>query len=150
MAGAVPRSLLIVAKYGGAATVPPNAPFPQSPRCTGGPGQSSCGRGPSAKTIDDAAYPVRPPTPPTNATDSLVLVVPVLPMSGRVQPAARAAAAEVPETESWLSPAARVCASPGVITCSQACCGTGTGWPSSSVTDWIGFGGRHTPPLPNV
>ena len=91
-----------------------------------------------------------PSTPPTNATDSLVFVVPVLPMSGRVQPAALAAAADVPVTESWLSPAASVCARPGATTCSHACCGTATAWPLRSVTDWIGLGGHHTPSLSMV
>src|SRR5689334_16303843 len=68
-------------------------------------------------------------------------------MSGRVQPAARAAAADVPDTVSWLSPAARVWARPGATTCSHACCGTVTGAPSRSVTDAIGFGGHQTPSL---
>src|SRR3954447_26647950 len=71
-------------------------------------------------------------------------------MSGRVQPASLAAAAEVPEIESWLSPAASVCARPGETTCSQACCGTDTDRPSRSVTDWIGSGGHQTPSLSMV
>jgi hypothetical protein len=67
-------------------------------------------------------------------------------MSGCDQPAARAAAADVPETESALSPAASVRASPGAITCSHACCPTGTAAPSRSVTDWMGLGGHQVPP----
>jgi len=81
-----------------------------------------------------------------NATDSLSLVVPVLPMSGRCQPAALAAAADVPSVVSFARPAARVCARPGLTTCSHGCCATATGLPSRSVTDWIGLGGHHTPP----
>src|SRR4051794_17600825 len=71
-------------------------------------------------------------------------------MSGCVQPAARAAAAEVPLIVSWLSPASSVFASPGGTTCSHACCLTGTGLPSRPVMDRIGFGGHHMPPLISV
>src|SRR6476660_1713548 len=80
-----------------------------------------------------------------NATDSLSLVVPVLPMSGRCQPAAPAAAADVPAVVSLARPAASVCATPGLTTCSQGCCATATGFPLRSVTDWIGLGGHQTP-----
>src|SRR5690348_3850077 len=79
------------------------------------------------------------------ATDSLSLVVPVLPMSGRCQPAALAAAADVPSVVSFARPAARVWARPGLTTCSHGCCGTATGFPLRSVTDRIGLGGHHTP-----
>src|SRR6476646_6471256 len=72
-----------------------------------------------------------------NATDSLSLVVPVLPMSGRCQPAAPAAAADVPSVVSFARPA--------VTTCSHGCAATATGLPPESVTDWIGLGGHHTP-----
>src|SRR5213080_230872 len=80
-----------------------------------------------------------------NATDLLSLVVPVLPMSGRCQPAALAAAADVPSMESFERPAASVCATPGLTTCSHGCWATATGFPFRSMTDWIGLGGHHTP-----
>src|SRR3569833_825127 len=68
-------------------------------------------------------------------------------MSGRVQPAARAASADVPLVASLLKPASRVFATPAGITCSHACWATGTAFPFRSVTDRIGFGGHQTPPL---
>src|SRR5437763_296077 len=80
-----------------------------------------------------------------NATDSLSLVVPVLPMSGRCQPAALAAAVDVPPVVSFERPAASVCARPGLTTCSHGCWATATCCPFRSVTDWIGLGGHHTP-----
>ena len=134
-------------KYGGAATLPPKAPLPQSPIDTGGPGHSSPGRGPSAKTSEDTAYPS---APPTKATDSLCCVVPVLPMPGRVQPAARADAAVVPLTVSWLNPAMSVRASSGGTACSHGCSGRFTGCPNRSVTERIGSGGHQVPSLISV
>ena len=51
----LPSSVFSVWKYGGAATVPPKAPWPQRPMCTGGPGHSSPGAELSAKTREDTA-----------------------------------------------------------------------------------------------
>lgn len=71
-------------------------------------------------------------------------------MSGRVQPAARAAWADVPLVVSLLSPASRVFATPVGMTCSHPCCCTGTAFPFRSVTERIGVGGHQTPPLISV
>src|SRR2546429_9940065 len=122
-------------KEGGAAAVPPNAPCPQLPRCTGGPGQSWPGCLLSEKTSEETAKLL---APPTKATDWLVCVVPVFPMPGRVQPADLADAAVVPIVGSWLNPANSESASPAGTTCSQAWLRTGTGWPFRSGSARVG------------
>src|SRR4030081_2358947 len=86
--------------------------------------------------------------PPTNVAEMLSFVVPVLPIIGRFQPTALAATAEVPPPwSSLLSPTASVLARPSGTACSQAASLTGIGLPVRSVTEAIGVGGHHTPPL---
>jgi hypothetical protein len=71
-------------------------------------------------------------------------------MPGRVHPASRAAAADVPSVVSALSPAISEFASPVGTACSHAALGTGTTCPNRSVTDRTGTGGHHVPPLISV
>jgi hypothetical protein len=71
-------------------------------------------------------------------------------MPGRSQPAARAAAADVPSVVSLLNPSMTVLATSCDTACSQAGVRSATACPFRSVTDSTGDGGHHVPPLISV
>src|SRR5207237_303514 len=76
---------------------------------------------------------------------------PVWPASGRFQPVAVAGEVDVPgDTVSWLRPLSSVLARAVGTTRSHGCCWNGMFFPYRSVTDRIGVGGHHTPPLARV
>src|SRR5580765_3877969 len=111
------------------------------------PSHSGLGVGVSSNVI---TAPASCGTTPTNAADLCSCVVPVLAAAGRVQPAARAAAAAVPPVVSWLNPTSNVSARPRSSTCSQPGSARATGAPAASVIRSIGDGGHQRPLLASV
>ena len=114
---------------------------------TPAPSQSCCGRLELSNTMTaPASWGVMP----TNAADLWNWVVPVLPAIGRSHPTWRAAPAAVPLTASLLRPVIRVLARPGSTAWLHGGSMMATGWPAWSVTESIGLGGHHMPPLASV
>src|SRR3954462_14566170 len=111
--------------------------------CGGSPMQIGFGERESSNTI---AAPASCGVAPTKAADLYSCVVPVLAAIGRFQPAAAAAAADVPPGWSSLDiPFIRVSASAGGTACVHGCDRTGTAAPERAVTETIGSGGHHMP-----
>src|SRR5882757_2354956 len=89
-------------------------------------------------------------TMPTKPADWYHSVVPVFAAIGLVQPSDLAEVDAVPMTASWLRPVSSVLANPSGSARSQGSSVTGTGLPFASVTESIGLGGHHMPPLSSV
>src|SRR5438132_460259 len=122
--------------------------LPLRPHRRGGsPSQIPCGFLLSSKV---STAPASCGVAPMKPADLYSCVVPVLPSMGRVQCAALAALAAVPETASLLSPTTSVLASPSGTACSHGCSGTSTFLPLRSSTSTIGVGGHQVPPLIRV